>query len=344
MDTYNFKHSFDNFIVGRSNRFAYKASTVVAEFPAVKYNPLFIYGASELGKTHLLCAISNEYKRRFPHMKVICVNGEDFANELIDFLALGDKNHPKMQHFKEKYRTCDMLLIDDIQFIAGKVSTQEEFFHTVNALYAAGKQIILTADRPPKDINPLEDRIKSQFESGLIVDIQPPDLELRIAVLKRKSEDMGIKIPNEVLFFLAENISSNIRQIEGAIKKLNAYSYLQNSDITLELAKTSIADILSSTEPINVTVEKILAAVEQTFGVPQSELKGRKRTKEISFARKVAMYIVHSETDLSLPQISKIFGRDYTSVFYANNEIESELKINSGLANQINDIINSVNS
>jgi len=333
-----FSYTFENFIVGSSNRFAYKACTVVAEFPAVKYNPFFIYGTSGLGKTHLLCAISNEYNKRFPHAKVIYVNGEDFANELIDLLA--EKDRHKMQLFKEKYRTCDMLLIDDIQFVAGKAATQEELFHTFNALYDAGKQIIFTSDRPPKDMKTLEERLTSRFEWGLIVDIQPPDLELRIAILKRKSEDMGIKITNDVLFFLAENISSNIRQIEGAIKKLNAYAYLNNQVITLELARTSISDILSGTEPINVTVEKILGAVSQTFGVPQAELKGRKRTKEIALARNVAIYIIRSITDLSLPAIGKIFGRDHSTVFSAIGAIETELKTNIGLSGQINDISN----
>ena len=336
------KYTFNNFVVGSSNRFAFKACTVVAQYPAVKYNPFFIYGPSGLGKTHLLCAISNEYNKRFKHMKAIYVNGEDFMNEMVDsiFPTGGEKNPKKAQIFRNKYRNCDMLLIDDIQFIAGKVGTQEEIFHTFNALYEAGKQIIFTSDRPPKDINPLEERIKSRFESGLIVDIQPPDLELRIAILKRKSEDMNIKITNDVLFFLAENISSNIRQIEGAIKKLNAYSFLNNSEITLELAKACIADILSGTEPINVTVEKILAGVSQTFGIPQQELKGRKRTKEIALARNVAIYIIRSITDLSLPAIGKIFGRDHSTVYSAIGVIENDIKTNLILNNQITDISN----
>jgi len=270
---------------------------------------------------------------------VIYVNGEDFTNELVDLLHLKDRH--KMQMFKEKYRTCDMLLIDDVHFIAGKDSTQEEIFHTFNTLYDAGKQVIFTADRPPKDMKTLEERLKSRFEWGLMVEIQPPDLELRMAILKSKSEDMGIKITNDVLFFLAENVSSNIRQIEGAIKKLNAYAYLNNQVITLELAKTSISDILSGTEPINVTVEKILGAVSQTFGVPQAELKGRKRTKEIALARNVAVYIIRSITDLSLPAIGKIFGRDHSTIFAAIGAIENELKTNTTLANQINDISNS---
>jgi len=334
------RYTFNNFIVGSSNRLAYKACAAVAQYPAVKYNPFFIHGPSGLGKTHLLCAISNEYAKRFSHLKTIYINGEDFTNELVDsiFPTGGEKSPKKAQGFRDKYRSCDMLLIDDIQFIAGKVQTQEEIFHTFNALYEAGKQIIFTSDRPPKDINPLEERIKGRFESGLIVDIQPPDVELRIAILKRKSEDMGIKITNEVLFFLAENISSNIRQIEGAIKKLNAYSYLNNSEITLELAKSSIADILSGTEPINVTVEKVLGAVSLSFGVPTAELKGRKRTKEVALARNVAIYIIRSITDLSLPAIGRIFGRDHSTVFSAVGVIENEIAGDPLLQKKISDI------
>ena len=335
---FRFRYTFDNFVVGSSNRFAYKASVNVAQYPAVKYNPFFIYGPSGIGKTHLLCAICNEYNRRFKHMKVLYVNGVDFANELIDFITEG--NRKKAQVFREKYQSCDMLLIDDIQFITGKVAVQEEIFHTFNTLYEAEKQIIFSSDRPPKDLNPLEDRIKSRFESGLIVDIQPPELELRIAILKRKAKDMQITVGNDVLFFLGENIASNIRQIEGTIKKLNAYAYLNNSPITLELAKSSIADILSGTEPINVTVEKILAAASQTFGVPQAELKGRKRTKEIALARNAAIYIIRSITDLSLPAIGKIFGRDHSTIFSAIGAVETEIKTNHGLASQIADITN----
>ena len=334
------RYTFNNFIVGSSNRLAYKACTAVAQYPAVKYNPFFIYGPSGLGKTHLLCAISNEYAKAFAHLKTIYINGEDFTNELVDsiFPTGGEKNPKKAQIFRDKYRSCDMLLIDDIQFIAGKAQTQEEIFHTFNALYEAGKQIIFTSDRPPKDINLLEERIKGRFESGLIVDVQPPDVELRIAILKRKAEDMGIKITNEVLFFLAENISSNIRQIEGAIKKLNAYSYLNNSEITLDLAKSSIADILSGTEPINVTVEKVLGAVSQSFGIPTAELKGRKRTKEVSLARNTAIYIIRSMTDLSLPAIGRIFGRNHSTVFSAIGAIESEIADDPVLYGKINDI------
>jgi len=333
-----YTYTFENFIVGSSNRFAYKACTVVAEYPAIKYNPFFIYGSSGLGKTHLLCAIYNEYSSRFKGAKVIYVNGEDFANELIDLLALKDRH--KMQAFKEKYRTCDMLLIDDIHFIAGKPSTQEELFHTFNALYDAGKQIIFTSDRPPKDMKTLEERLTSRFEWGLTADIQPPDLELKIAILKRKSEDMGIKIKNDVLEFLANHISSNIRQLEGAIKKLNAYAFINNQTITLELVKTSIAYIMSGTEPINVTVEKILAAVSQMYGISQAELKGRKKTKEIAFARNVAIYVIRSVTDMSLNAIGRTFDRNHTTILSATRVIEKEMKTDLTLANQIAEISN----
>ncbi|MCL2772632.1 MAG: chromosomal replication initiator protein DnaA [Oscillospiraceae bacterium] len=341
----NFKldYTFDNFVVGSSNRLAYTACTVVAQYPADKYNPLFIHGPSGIGKTHLLYAISNEYVQRFQNTRIIYITGEEFTNQVINNLSEPNfqQKNQYMQNFRENYRNCDMLLIDDIQFIAGKNTTQEEFFHTFNALYNGGKQIILTSDRPPRDIKILEDRLKSRFESGLIADIQSPDFELRVAILKRKSEDMGIKISNEVLLFLAENISSSIRQLEGAIKKLNAYAYLNNlnsSGITLELAKACIADILSGTEPINVTVEKILSLVAQTFGVPLDELKGRKRTKEVALARNVAIYIIRKITDLSLPATGRFFDRDHSTIHSAVTTIAEEVKTNNTLNNQIEEI------
>ena len=337
---YTLDYTFDNFVVGSSNRLAYKACTVVAQYPAEKYNPFFIYGPSGLGKTHLLYAIANEYVRQFGNAQVLYTTGEEFTNSLINSLSEKERHQKQqyLQYFREKYRSCDMLLIDDIQFIEGKESTQDEFFHTFNALYASGKQVIMTSDRPPRNIQTLSDRLTSRFESGLIADIQPPDIELRIAILKRKSEDMGIKVPNDVLFYLAENISSNIRQLEGAVKKLNAYSYVNNTGITLELAKDYLADILSGTEPINVTVEKVLSLISQTFSVPQDELKGRKRTKEIAFARNVAIYIIRKITDLSQPKIGKIFGRDHATIHSAINSIGEEAKINAHLSGQIEEI------
>lgn len=335
---FGIEYTFKNFVIGSSNRLAYKACTVVAQQPATAYNPFFIYGPSGLGKTHLLYAIANEYKQSFRNARVLYTTGEEFTNSLINSLAEKQHQAQYLQFFREKYRNCDMLLIDDIQFIEGKKSTQEEFFHTFNALYVSGKQIIMTSDRPPRNIETLQDRLTSRFESGLIVDIQPPDLELRIAILKRKSEDMGINVPNDVLFYLAENISSNIRQIEGVIKKLNAYSILNNTGITLELAKTCLADILSGTEPTNVTVEKVINLVAQKFTVPQEELKGRKRTKEIAFARNVAIYIIRKITDLSLPKIGKVFGRDHATIYSAINSIDEEAKNNASLNTEIEEI------
>ena len=340
LENYNLEYTFDNFVIGTSNRLAYKACTVVAQYPAVKYNPFFIYGPSGIGKTHLLYSIANEYAQRFKNARVLYTNGEEFTNSLINSLSEKERHQKQqyLQYFREKYRSCDMLLIDDIQFIEGKDTTQEEFFHTFNALYASGKQIIMTSDRPPKNIKTLEDRLTSRFESGLIVDIQPPDWELRIAILKRKSEDMGIKVPNDVLSYLADNISSNIRQIEGAIKKLNAYSYVNNTGITLELAKACLADILSGTEPINVTVEKVINLVSEAFAIPLEELRSKKRTKEIAFARNVAIYIIRKITDLSMPKIGKIFDRDHATIYYAINSIEEDAKINASLSGQIEEI------
>ena len=333
------EYTFQNFVVGNSNRFAYEACTVIAQHPAKRYNPFFIYGPPGLGKTHLLYAIANEYKKRF-NAHVLYTTGEEFTNHLINSLAEKQTNLKQqyLQMFRKKYRDCDMLLIDDIQFLENKDTTQEEFFHTFNALYTADKQIIITSDRPPRNIQTLEARLTSRFESGLIADIQPPDLELRIAILKRKSETMGINVPNVVLFYLAENISSNIRQIEGVIKKLNAYSLLNKTGITLELAQTCLADILSGTEPVNVTVEKIISLVAQRFAVSQEELKGRKRTKEIAFARNIAIYIVRETTDLSLPKIGEIFDRDHTTIISATKSIEEKIRIDVSLKNQIDEI------
>ena len=333
------EYTFENFVVGNSNRFAYEACTVIAQYPAKRYNPFFIYGPPGLGKTHLLYAIANEYKKRF-NAHVLYTTGEEFTNHLINSLAEKQPNLKQqyLQMFRKKYRDCDMLLIDDIQFLENKDTTQEEFFHTFNALYTADKQIIMTSDRPPRNIQTLEVRLTSRFESGLIADIQPPDLELRSAILKRKSETMGISVPNEVLLYLAENISSNIRQIEGVIKKLNAYSILNKTGITLELAQTCLADILSGTEPVNVTVEKIISLVAQRFSVSQEELKSRKRTKEIAFARNIAIYIIREVTDLSTPHIGRIFDRDHTTVLSATNSIEEKTKTNASLKLQLEEI------
>jgi len=306
---YKFEYTFDNFIVGNSNKFAHAACLAVATRPASDYNPLFIYGPSGLGKTHLMSAVVNEIKRKKPETRVLYIKGDDFTNQMIASLA-----KQEMYKFHERYRNCDILLIDDIQFIAGKTSTQEEFFHTFNTLYEERKQIILSSDRPPKDIPTLEDRLKTRFEWGLLADIQPPDLELRIAIIKKKAEQVSIEIPDEVLTFLAENLRSNIRQIEGAIKKLSALSFLSGQSISMELAKSCLSELLGGAEPVNVTVDKVFHAVQNKYNVTKTELVGKKRTKEIATARHISVFLIREITDMSFPSIAKIFDRDYATI------------------------------
>ncbi len=317
---FNFEYTFENFIVGSSNKFAHAACLAVADRPAQAYNPLFIYGPSGLGKTHLLYAITNELKKKIGNVRVIYIKGEDFTNQMIDSLA-----RQAMGEFRDKYRSCDVLLIDDIQFIAGKTSTQEEFFHTFNALHEAGKQIIMTSDRPPREIKTLEDRLKTRFEWGLIADIQPPDLELRTAIIKKKADQVHVSIPDDVLSFLAENLRSNIRQIEGAIKKLGAKSFLTGGYVTMELARSCIAELLGGAEPVTVIVDKIFAAIYKKYNIKRDEIVGPKRTKEIANARHITVYIIRSVTDMSLPNIGKIIDRDHTTVMSSLESVEKRM-------------------
>ena len=317
---YNHEYTFDNFIVGSSNKYAHAACTAVARTPAKDYNPLFIYGPSGLGKTHLMSAVVNEIKRKKPDTKVVYIKGEDLTNQLVESLSKHD-----MQNFRNKFRNCDILLIDDIQFIAGKTSTQEEFFHTFDALYEDHKQIILTSDKPPKDIQPLEERLRTRFEWGLIADIQPPDLELRIAIFKKKAEQANIVIPDDVLTFLAENLRSNIRQIEGAIKKLSAKSFVMGQEITMELARSCINELLGGAEPISVTVDKIFAAIFKKYNVTKEDVLGKKRNREIANARHMAIYLIKEITEMSYPDIGKIFSRDHTTAIASYQAIEKRL-------------------
>ncbi len=334
---YNFEYTFDNFIVGSSNKFAHAACTAVAANPAMNYNPLFIYGPSGLGKTHLLYAITNEIKRKKPAAKIIYIKGEDFTTQFIEALAAQMTNE-----FRNKYRSCDVLLIDDIQFIAGKTSTQEEFFHTFNALYEEHKQIILTSDRPPRDMKTLEDRLKTRFEWGLLADIQPPDLELRVAIIKKKAEQVGIIIPEEVLTYLAENLRSNIRQIEGAMKKLGALAFLSGQKITMEVARGCIADLLGGEEPVSVTVDKIFATVYKKYGISKEDLTGKSRSREIAQARHVTIYLIRKITEMSLPNIGKIFNRDHTTALASWETIEKKLKTDAMLTLDINEMTKEV--
>lgn len=337
MPPFNFEYTFDNFIVGSSNKFAHAACVAVAKMPAKNYNPLFIYGPSGIGKTHLLYAITNYLREQNPNVKVIYIKAEDFTNQMIDCLS-----RQAMPEFREKYRDCDVLLIDDVQFIAGKVSTQEEFFHTFNALYEGRKQIILTSDRQPHEINKLEERLRSRFEWGLIADIQSPDLELRIAIIKKKAEQVGIEIPEDVLAFLAENLRSNIRQIEGAIKKLAARVLLFEEKIDMDYARGCINEMLGGAEPVSVTVEKIFSSVYQKYGVKKEVLISTKRNKDVAYARHIAIFIIREVTEMSFQNIAKIFNRDHTTIINSVETIERKIITDSMLNFEIKEIIKEV--
>lgn len=314
------KYTFDSFIEGESNRFARAVCFQVANNPYSVYNPLFIYGPSGVGKTHLMFAVINEIRRVSPDTKVIYTKGDDFINYMVECLLRND-----MTSFRDRYRKCDVLLIDDIQFIAGKESTQNEVFHTFQALFDEGKQIILASDRPPKDINPLEERLRSRFEQGLMADINPPNLDLRVAIIKRRTEEIGADIPNEVLYYLAENLRSNIRQIEGAINKLVAKSMIQGRQISMELARDCIGDLLGDAEPVEVTIDKIFAAIYQKYNVTKDALIGPKRTREIVQARHIAIYLVHEITEFSYKRVGTIFGRDHSTAMASIDIIKSRL-------------------
>ncbi len=336
--SFNPEYTFENFIVGSSNNLAHAAALSVSENPGKEYNPLFIYGNSGLGKTHLMYAIANRVLENNPKFKVIYVKGEEFTNQLIEALRF-----KKNIEFREKYRKADMLLIDDIQFISGKESTQEEFFHTFNALYEDGKQLIITSDKPPREMTTLEERIRSRFEGGLIVDIQPPDFELRLAILKNKAEKNNLEIPNDVITFLAENLQSNIRQIEGVIKKLGANHFLSGLPITMEMLQTSIPEFIKSDKSDADIARNIVICVAKRFNTTPDEIYGRKRNKEIKNARNVSMKIIRDITSLSLPKIGALMGnRDYSTVHSNLNAVDKQVSTDPDLENMINDIIKEV--
>ena len=337
MPTVNFEYTFDNFIVGSSNKFAHAACVAVADKPAQDYNPLFIYGPSGLGKTHLLYAVTNEIKKKNPNANIIYIKGEDFTNQLIDSIS-----RKSVYKFRDKYRTCDVLLIDDIQFIAGKMSTQEEFFHTFNALHEDGKQIILASDRPPKDIETLEERIRTRFEWGLIADIQPPDLELRVAIFKNKLFQAGITVSDDIIVFLAENLRSNIRQIEGAVKKLVAIKLFESQELTIDVVKSRMSELLGGAEPIGVTIDKIFAAVEKRYGVPKSELVSKSRVKDVAQARHVTMYLIKTLIEMSYPNIGKLFDRDHSTVMNSIDVMEKRIASDAVFEMEINNLINEI--
>jgi chromosomal replication initiator protein len=313
----NPKYTFDNFVVGPSNRFAHAASLAVSERPAEAYNPLFLYGGVGLGKTHLMQAISHHVLTKNPQLKVLYISSEKFTNQLIDAIQKGTT-----LKFREKYRNVDVLLVDDIHFIAGKQSTQEEFFHTFNALRDAHKQIVISSDRPPKEISTLEERLVSRFEGGLITDIQTPDFETRIAILRKKAEKEVINVPNDVTSFIAEKIATNIRELEGALIRVVAYALLVGEEVTLDLTKEVLKETLAAGQEKRITIDIIQKKVAEHFDVRISDMKIKKRTKAVAFPRQIAMYLSRELTDSSLPDIGEAFGgKDHTTVLHAHKKI-----------------------
>lgn len=344
----NAKYTFDTFVVGSNNNFAHAASLAVSESPGEVYNPLFIYGGVGLGKTHLMHSIAHFILNKDSSKKVLYVTSETFTNELIDAIKIGKNgNELAMTTFREKYRNNDVLLIDDIQFIIGKESTQEEFFHTFNHLHVSGKQVIISSDKPPKDIETLEARLRTRFEWGLIADISSPDYETRMAILRKKEELDGLEryhIPNEVLQYIANNIKSNIRELEGSLNKLIALSNLEKKAIDIPLAAEALKDMISPDKNRKVTPELIIEVVSEHFNVPIVELKGKKRNAEIVLPRQIVMYLCRSMTDTPLKTVGIILGgKDHASVSHGVKKIERDVKTNEALNNTINIIMKKIN-
>lgn len=307
------KSTFDNFIVGPSNRFAHAAALAVANEPVVRYNPLFIYGDSGLGKTHLLCAISNAIKDKNPDAKIVFTDGQKFMNQII----MGIQSQ-KMEGIHELYRGCDVLLVDDIHFIAGKRSTQDEFFHTFNALRDENKQIVLTSDRPPRDIEVLDERLKTRFEWGLIADIQAPDIETRMAIIQRNAQSLGLDLPTDIAQYIAEKVKTNIRQLEGVVKKINALVNIEGSAINMAMADSAVRDFISDSRPVEVVVNKIIEETARTYGITKDDIISHRRDANTAKARQIAIYIVREMTDLTQKETSNYFGgRDRTTILYS---------------------------
>ncbi|WJH36227.1 chromosomal replication initiator protein DnaA [Paenibacillus sp. CC-CFT747] len=338
MSMMNPRYTFDTFVIGSGNRFAHAASLAVAEAPAKAYNPLFLYGGVGLGKTHLMHAIGHYVLEHNPAARVLYISSEKFTNEFIN--AIRDN---RGENFRNKYRNIDVLLIDDIQFLAGKEQTQEEFFHTFNALHEERKQIIISSDRQPKEIPTLEERLRSRFEWGLITDIQPPDLETRIAILRKKAKAENLEISNEALVYIANQIDTNIRELEGALIRVVAYSSLINEDISVPLAADALKDIIPSNRPKVITIQDIQQKVGEFYGLRLEEFKARKRTKAVAFPRQVAMYLSRELTDYSLPKIGEAFGgRDHTTVIHAHDKISMTLKQDQDLLKIIHNITDKI--
>lgn len=329
--------TFDSFIVGASNKFAYAAANAVANDPGGKYNPLFIHGNSGLGKTHLLNAIAHQVKLTHPEANIVYTRGESFTNELVKYI--GQKS---TEAFHDKYRNADILLVDDVQFIAGKDSTQEEFFHTFNALYQAGNQIVLTSDRPPKEIALLEDRLRNRFEWGLMADIQSPDLETRMAIIKRKAEVLNFDLPDDIVQYIAEKLKNNIRQLEGAVKKMQAFVTMQGMPVNIMTAQTAIKDIIVDNSPTPVTINKIVTEVARTYGADSADIYSKKQNAQTTEMRQMAMYIVREMTGLSTKLIGREFNRDHSTVVYSLDKFTKRYHEDSKLRNVVDNIIKNI--
>ena len=336
----NPKYTFDSFVIGNSNRFAHAAALAVAEVPAKVYNPFFIYGGVGLGKTHLMHAIGHRILQIHPESKVLYISSEKFTNDFINAIMSG---HP--DSFRNRYRNIDVLLIDDIQFLAKKEQTQEEFFHTFNAMHEANKQIIISSDRPPKDIPTLEDRLRSRFEWGLTTDIQSPDLETRIAILRKKALLENISMPNDVIVYISSRIDNNIRELEGAFNRVNAYAFLNRSPINIDLAMDALKDLFPKEKASQVTPIKIQEAVANHFKIKIDDLNSKRRTRNVTVPRQLAMYLCRELTDLSLPKIGELFGgRDHTTVIHAYEKVNRERQEDSRLSALIAEISARINN
>ena len=332
--------TFDTFVVGPSNKLAYAASQAVANHPAQNYNPLLIYGDSVLGKTHLIYAIANVIRKNNAHAKIAYVKGDDLTNELVDAIREG-----KTAEMREKYRQADLLLVDDVQFIAGKKQTQEEFFHTFNNLYESGRQIVLTSDRPPSEMTLLDDRLRTRFEWGLLVDVAPPDFETRVAIVKNKAALLGMDLPDKVVFTIAEKVTANVRQLEGTINKILAHKDLLGSDADEETVERAMQDILKRSSEYIPTPEAILECISKYYGIEESIIRGQQRVRDAVAARQIAMYLIRSMTNLSLDDIGKVFdNRDHSTVLYSIKQVEKQMKKDSSFAERVKEIKTNINS
>ncbi len=332
-------YTFDRFVVGPSNKFAHAAAVAVAENPGKAYNPLFIYGNSGLGKTHLLLAIGEEIHARHPEKKIAYVKGDDFTNQMIQSVQSGTA-----EEFRQKYRNVDLFLVDDVQFIAGKQATQEEFFHTFNNIYEAGHQIVITSDRPPLEMSLLDDRLRTRFEGGLMADVQPPDIETRMAIIRNKAAQLGMILPDDVVEYIGENITANIRQIEGVVKRLTAYKEILNDTITINSVKRAIKDVIRVGEYIP-TPDVIIEETARYYSLSPDDLRGQRRSKNIAMARQISMYLMRSLTNLSLLDIGEQYeGRNHSTVLSSVRKVEDLIKKDPEVASTVRDISSNINS